>query len=84
MHQNEEVLIKVLMHHGFRKVELCDARPGDVFAFKYGRVASHVGLCIGDGEFVHSFYMLGRVVRQPLAGDLKNRLVGVYRSPWMD
>ncbi|MHB0992678.1 MAG: NlpC/P60 family protein [Burkholderiales bacterium] len=82
MHQNAEVLIHVLNTHKFVKVE-GEARVGDIYTFRFGRVTSHVGICVGEREFVHSYYALGRAVRQPLSGELAGRLSGVYRSEWM-
>ena len=31
-----------------------DLRPGDIVYFGYGSTASHVGMYIGNGQFVHA------------------------------
>lgn len=35
-------------------VEYSDLRPGDIIYFGYGNVATHVGMYIGNGQFVHA------------------------------
>lgn len=35
-------------------VEYNDMRPGDIIYFGYGSTASHVGMYIGNGQFVHA------------------------------
>jgi cell wall-associated NlpC family hydrolase len=40
--------------------------PGDLLAFGAGKRASHVGIYIGDGQFVHASSFAGRVIVSPL------------------
>jgi cell wall-associated NlpC family hydrolase len=60
-----------------------DPEMGDLLFFQYGRVCSHIGIYIGNGEMVHAFYGLLVAVRQPLTGDLQRRLKRVMRTPWV-
>lgn len=43
-----------------------ELRPGDVLTFGGGRKASHVGIYIGNGRYVHASSVAGRVVESPI------------------
>lgn len=82
-HKNEEVLVQTALSVGFRE-KSGDALPGDMLVFKFGRVASHAGIYLGNDEFIHAYFALGRVVKQPLRGDLQFRLRKIMTPPWLD
>ena len=82
VHQNQEALIESVQTFGFK--ERFDApEPGDLLFFQFGRVCSHVGLYVGDGQMIHAFFSLKRAVKQPLDGDMAARLRHVYVAPWV-
>lgn len=41
-------------------------RPGDLVTFGRGNRASHIGIYVGDGRFIHASSKAGRVVESPL------------------
>lgn len=41
-------------------------RPGDLLTFGKGRNASHIGIYVGGGRFVHASSVAGRVVESPV------------------
>jgi cell wall-associated NlpC family hydrolase len=41
-------------------------RPGDLLTFGKGKRASHVGIYVGDGKFVHASTKAGRVIESTL------------------
>jgi cell wall-associated NlpC family hydrolase len=63
-------------HYG-RKVEKSEMQPGDLVFFKntYKRGISHVGIYIGDGEFVHASSGSHKVTVSNLSG-------GYYVKHW--
>jgi NlpC/P60 family putative phage cell wall peptidase len=83
VHKNEELLLETLQDFGFTDKPLEQVQPGDLLVFQFGRVCSHVGIYIGGGEFVHAYFKLARVVRQPLAGDMALRLKHVLQPPFL-
>ena len=42
-------------------------RPGDLLTFGRGRRASHIGIYVGDGRYVHASTTAGRVIESSLA-----------------
>ncbi len=82
VHQHDELLTRMAMAAGFAEKH-ADPEPGDIFLFKFGHVCSHVGISLGDGQFIHSYHHLKRVVAQPLTGDLQQRLRKVMICPWV-
>lgn len=81
VHRNEELLLDAIREFGCTEVQ--EPLPGDVLLFQFGRVCSHTGIYLGNGEMVHAFFSLQRAVRQPLAGDMAQRLRRVMRAPWI-
>jgi len=51
-------------------------RPGDLLTFGSGKRASHIGIYVGDGKFVHASTAAGRVVESRI--DRKGRGI----KPW--
>lgn len=82
-HQNQELLRDAMRSFGCTRVE-GEPQPADLLLFQYGRVISHAGIYVGNGEFVHAYFGLHRVVKQPLAGELAERLRRVMRAPWFE
>ena len=41
-------------------------RPGDLLTFGSGRRASHIGIYVGNGRFIHASSKAGRVIESPL------------------
>jgi cell wall-associated NlpC family hydrolase len=41
-------------------------RPGDLLTFGTGRRASHIGIYVGNGRYVHASSIAGRVVESPI------------------
>lgn len=41
-------------------------RPGDLLTFGNGRRASHIGIYVGNGRYVHASSIAGRVVESPI------------------
>lgn len=67
-------------------VELDELQPGDlVFFSTYTRGASHVGIWLGDGEFIHASSGTGVVTVTPLSKRYyQNRCIGARRVLGMD
>lgn len=83
-HKNEEVLLGAALGMGFIEKPGVQPEVGDLLVFKFGRVISHAGICVSETEFVHAYQDMGRVVMQPLRGDLKNRLRKILIAPWVN
>ncbi len=82
-HKNEELLLTSARAMGFADTTSAP-EPGDLLIFKFGRVCSHSGIYLGNDHFVHAYYHLGRVVKQPLRGELSQRLRRVLVAPWIE
>jgi len=81
-HKNEEVLLHNTLALGFAIVSR-EPQPADLLVFKYGKVCSHVGIYLGNDEFIHAYFSLKRAVIQPLRGELADRMKYVMTSPWV-
>jgi cell wall-associated NlpC family hydrolase len=51
--------------------------PGDLVTFGKGKRASHIGIYVGDGRFIHASSAAGRVIESPLL-----RYPGRRVKPW--
>ncbi len=53
--------------------------PGDIVAFKFGRIVSHAGILIEKNRMIHAFNQAEKVVETDLNNPFwKSRLVGYY------
>lgn len=53
-------------------------RPGDLLTFGSGKRASHIGIYVGDGKFIHASTAAGRVVESRV--DRKGRGIKPWRG----
>jgi cell wall-associated NlpC family hydrolase len=52
-------------------------RPGDLITFGRGKRASHIGIYVGEGRFIHASSAAGRVIESPLDRPPAKRI-----KPW--
>lgn len=81
LHNKEEKMIGILEGFGCTKVNIEDQRPGDIITFKFGRVASHLGILINDNYIIHAMWNTAKVARTSVTGDWVKRIHSVYRFP---
>lgn len=62
---------------GLPKVSLSSLKPGDLIVFYSG--ASHIGMYIGDGKFIHAPNPNRKVSVDTLAGYYRNHAIGAVR-----
>jgi cell wall-associated NlpC family hydrolase len=70
--QQERVGVKVAK-------DTAELRPGDLVTFGRGNGASHIGIYVGDGRFIHASSAAGRVVESKLLRPPAKRI-----KPWRD
>lgn len=78
-HQKEEMMLKIMEQMGAIPVETYDV--GDILAFQYGRTCSHVGIYLGDNQFIHAHLPAGKVLVNSLSGEYADRLRKFYKFP---
>lgn len=78
-HQKEEMMLKIMEDMGAVPVETF--REGDILAFQYGRTCSHLGIYLGDNQFIHAHLPAGKVLVNSLSGDYAERLRKFYKFP---
>ncbi|MEJ7811408.1 MAG: C40 family peptidase [Gemmatimonadaceae bacterium] len=59
--------------------DLTSLRPGDLLTFGKGARASHIGIYVGDGRFVHASSAAGRVVESNVLRP-RSRLIKPWRG----
>lgn len=80
LHNHEEKLVEML--ELFKCPEKTGAlEPGDILAFKFGRVCSHLGIYLNGGLFIHARIDQGKVVINSLSGDWLKRHVRTFTFP---
>lgn len=78
-HSKEERMCAIVEEFGAIRVD--EPKPGDILAFKYGRVCSHLGIMVRDNRFIHAHITSGKVLINTLSGDFLARLDRVYQFP---
>lgn len=81
LHNKEERLLSVLESFGCVEIDRQDAQMGDIVAFRFGRVSSHLGIIVNDTQFIHAHCSIGKVVINTLSGDWDKRWEHTYRFP---
>lgn len=79
LHNTEEKMLNMLEQ--FNCVEKTTLEVGDIVCFKFGRVCSHLGIYLGDGQFIHARIDQGKVVINSLSGDWLKRHTKTYSFP---
>lgn len=82
LHNREERMINLLLEFGC--IEAQEHEPGDILAFKFGRVCSHLGIYVGNDQFVHARVDQGKVVLNNLSGDWLKRHIRTFKFPSKD
>lgn len=75
----EEILAQDLVRHPFMGAEAM--LPGDVILFEFSGLPDHLGVAIGNSEFVDSWAAVRKVTRRRLAPDWAQKVVALYRWP---
>jgi NlpC/P60 family putative phage cell wall peptidase len=79
LHNKEEKLLEMLERFGCTEVQ--DLEPGRILCFKFGRVCSHLGIYLGDSQFIHARLDVQKVVINTLSGEWLSRHVKTYSFP---
>jgi len=79
LHNTKEKMLNMLEQ--FNCVEKTTLEVGDIVCFKFGRVCSHLGIYLGDGQFIHARIDQGKVVINSLSGDWLKRQTKTYSFP---
>jgi NlpC/P60 family putative phage cell wall peptidase len=82
MHNREELMCNIIESFKCERKEVEDRLPGDILTFQFGRVQSHMGILVNDGQFIHARMDIGKVVLNQLSGDWLERLGRVYKFPF--
>jgi NlpC/P60 family putative phage cell wall peptidase len=80
-HSKEERMCSIIESFGAKEIPVNAFKPGDILAFKYGRVCSHLGIMIDFDKFVHAHIKTGKVLVNTLTGEYLERLERVYQFP---
>lgn len=78
-HNHEELMLKYIEDLGCSQVK--EARRGDILCFKFGRVNSHLGIYLGDNQFIHARKDTKSVCINSLSGDWAKRHLLTYSYP---
>ena len=81
LHNKEEKMLNILESFGCEEVDLQEIGLGKIITFKFGRVQSHLGIMVSEEEFIHARLDIGKVVKNQLSGDWKQRLGKCYKFP---
>lgn len=69
--------IALLMAHGIQDWKEVEAREGVAVMFRISGLGAHVGYCIGNGMFIHTWEQSAGVVIERLE-TWKRRIIGFY------
>lgn len=78
-HNHEELMLKYIQDFGC--IETLDTVPGSILCFKFGRVLSHLGIYLGESQFIHARKDKGKVVVNTLSGDWAKRHLRTFLYP---
>ena len=85
LHQDFPMLNTIMESFGCKKVDIDSIEAidaGDILVFKFGRVPSHLGLMLENGEMIHAYSgSVNKVVINSVSAQWIDRFVGVYRLP---
>lgn len=54
-------------------------QAGDVLLMRIKTAPQHVAIYVGDNYMVHAYQTIGRVVKQRIDDDWRNKIIAVYR-----
>lgn len=80
-HSKEERMCEIVESFGAIQIPVETRLPGDILAFKYGRVCSHLGIMLDENRFIHAHMKARKVIVNSLSGEFIDRLERVYRLP---
>lgn len=80
-HSREERMCNIIESFGAVQKDTSKVKAGDILAFKYGRVCSHLGIMVSDNTFIHAHLKAGKVLVNTLSGEFLDRLERVYSFP---
>jgi NlpC/P60 family putative phage cell wall peptidase len=80
-HSKEERMCNIVESFGAKQIPKEERKPGDILAFKYGRVCSHLGILVTPDYFIHAHIKAERVIVNSLSGEFLDRLERVYQFP---
>lgn len=72
-------LTQVFEKHCNRIADMSDLLPGDIMIFRDSVYPQHVGMMSSKTNVIHATVHKGRVVEEPLAGELRSKLLRGYR-----
>ena len=81
LHNKEEKMCEMIEKFKCTQVPLEERLPGDIITFKFGRVQSHMGILINEGQFIHARMDVKKVVINQLSGEWLERLGRAYKFP---
>ena len=79
LHNSEEKMLRLLEEFGCTEKDTLEI--GDIICFKFGRVCSHLGIYLGNDQFIHARIDQGKVVINSLSGDWLKRHTKTYSLP---
>lgn len=79
LHNREEKMLNLIEEFGCKQKEVHEV--GDILAFQFGRVCSHLGIYVGNEQFIHARLDVRQVVLNTLSGDWQKRHIRTYSFP---
>lgn len=79
LHNREEKMLNLIEEFGCKPKEVHEV--GDILAFQFGRVCSHLGIYVGEQQFIHARLDVRQVVLNTLSGDWVKRHLRTYSFP---